>query len=252
MNCKYKINRIYKAFEGALKIGVLKRKPHGRYSDAFVYFISGSVKYIFDSISFTANAGNVIFLPKNSFYEMQIIENAEYICIDFDFEDTKSIKNGEVYQGFPSSIRNDFEKFIYNWYRREPWCITEAFSAIYRIYSSILRAQYKNYNKSGKKTADAMKYILEHYTEPDLTINEVASEIGVSETHLRRLIKNKTSMSPIKYISYLRIEKAKNMLRDTNCTVTEISSMCGFNDQYYFSREFKSNVGVAPSEYKKI
>ena len=252
MNFEYKISEVLRAFEGSLKPGVLKRKAFGRYSDALVYFKCGSVKYIFDEYSFAAKAGNVIFLPKESFYEMHIDEYAEYICIDFEFISTSTARHAVIYRSIPNSIKNDFEKYLYNQYRNEPWYIADNFSYIYRIYSVLLKAKHKTYSESGTKSSNVVKYILEHYTEPTLSIMDIAEKTGVSEPQLRRLLKNKTSMSPVKYISYLRIEKAKSLLKNTNYTIMEISLLCGYTDQYYFSRAFKSHVGIPPSEYKDL
>jgi len=245
------ITNVHQVFNGALNEGILKSNKNGRHSDAFVYFTEGAVTYSFDGYELSASAETIIYLPRSSVYEMRITAKSKYICVDFDFEDSPCVRRAEIYKNLPSSVPNEFMKLFYNRYRAEPWCTAETFSSIYKIYAIALRSRFKIYTKSNQKTADAIKYILEGYTDPDLSVSEISNAVGISQTHLRRLVKNKVNMSPIQYVTALRIEKAKNMLRNSNCMISEIASFCGFSDQYYFSREFKAAVGLTPTEYKK-
>ena len=78
-----------------------------------------------------------------------------------------------------------------------------------------------------------------------------ADYVGISETHLRRIFKQDFNISPIKYINCLKLDKAKNMLQSSNYTINEIALSVGYDDPYYFSRVFKRETGLSPSEYKK-
>ena len=245
------IHDVKRVFNGVLKIGILKIKPEGRAFDGLVYFTEGEVTYKFDSYELKACRDNIIFLPKGSIYEMHIDKRSKYICVDFCFEESDLVRRAEIYKNLPSSVQNEFSKLFYNRYRSEPWCVAETFSSLYRIYAQALRSKYKSYSQSSKKTTDAIKYILENYTEPSLSVSSISKHVGISETHLRRLVKSKLNMSPVQYITSLRIEKAKNMLLSSNCMISEIASFCGFADQYYFSREFKAAVGISPTDFKK-
>lgn len=245
------VKSIYRVFNGVLNVGVLKSNKNGRHSDALVYFTEGEITYKFNSTEITAAAESIIYLPRGSVYEMHIKKKSKYICVDFDFNGEDGSRSPELYKKLPGTVTKEFMKLFYNRYRSEPWCASEAFSSVYKIYAIALRSKYKSYTKSSRKTTDAIKYIIENYTDPMITVAEISKIIGISETHLRRLLKDKLNMSPIKYITHLRIEKAKNMLENTNCTVSEIASLSGFSDQYYFSREFKLNVGIAPTDYKR-
>jgi AraC-like DNA-binding protein len=245
------IHDVKRVFNGILKVGILKTKPEGRAFDGFVYFTEGEVTYKFDTHELKVSADNIIFLPKGSVYEMHIDKKSKYICVDFCFEKSRYVRRADAYKNLPSSVQNEFSKLFYNQYRSEPWCKAEAFSSLYNIYAQALRSKYKSYSKSSKKTTDAIRYILENYTEPSLSVSSISNYVGISETHLRRLVKSKLNMSPIQYITSLRIEKAKNMLISSNCMISEIASFCGFLDQYYFSREFKAAVGISPTDFKK-
>lgn len=69
--------------------------------------------------------------------------------------------------------------------------------------------------------------------------------------YLCRIFKQITSLSPIDYVNYLRIEQACTLLTTTTMPIIEIALDCGFNDCSYFARVFQKRKGVAPSEYRK-
>lgn len=251
MNEPFVIKNVRQIFNGVFKKGVLKSTPKGRHSDALVYFTEGKTTYDFSYSVLTAEAETIIYLPKGSVYEINITEKSKYICVDFDFEPTDTPRSAEIYKNLPSSITNEFMKLFYNRNRLDPWGLPETFSLIYKIYAAALRSKYKSYSQSSAKTAEAIKYILENYSDPSFAVSDVAEAVGISQMHLRRLVKAKVNMSPVQYVTHLRIEKAKNMLQCSNLMISEVAALSGFADQYYFSREFKAIVGISPTDYKK-
>ena len=84
-----------------------------------------------------------------------------------------------------------------------------------------------------------------------ITARDVAAELNIDRTHFFRIFKAKTGLSPEQYIMGLRIRKAKELLRSGTNTVTEIASLIGVGDVYYFSKLFKRAEGVSPTEYRK-
>ena len=108
----------------------------------------------------------------------------------------------------------------------------------------------KEYSKSGELYSVAVKYVLDNYSSPELTVGEIAESVGITEVHLRRVFAARAAISPMRYVNYLRIEKAKNMLLESNYTVSDIARLSGFSEPYYFSREFKRRMGLSPSEFR--
>ena len=69
--------------------------------------------------------------------------------------------------------------------------------------------------------------------------------------HFRRVFKKIYGISPSKYVNKLRLDKAGNLLADTNLSVEEIVYKCGYNNYSYFERVFKTVFGLTPSDYRK-
>ena len=84
----------------------------------------------------------------------------------------------------------------------------------------------------------------------NISVAAIAKGSGFSESQVRRMFKAKLRVTPIKYINYLRLEKAKKMLTESNFSVFEIAFATGFEDQFYFSRIFKKQYGISPLSYR--
>lgn len=95
----------------------------------------------------------------------------------------------------------------------------------------------------------AKRYIEENYLEK-ITLHDLAVRFMLSEAHLCREFTKKFHMSPIKYINFLRLERAKELLAATEMTITEVSEAAGFNGIHYFSRYFTKMEKLTPYEYR--
>ena len=74
---------------------------------------------------------------------------------------------------------------------------------------------------------------------------------GFHKNYISTMIKEYTGMPLHRYLNRVRISHALDMLNDGDIPIGEIARLCGFCDIYYFSRYFKSAVGVSPSEYRR-
>lgn len=83
-----------------------------------------------------------------------------------------------------------------------------------------------------------------------LTAKHIAEAIGYDRSHLHRLFKAEIGMGIHEYISAVRINAAKGMLKDGNHSIADIASLLGFSSQSHFCRAFSEAVGVTPKDYK--
>lgn len=96
----------------------------------------------------------------------------------------------------------------------------------------------------------ALDFIDRNYFE-SITVEDIASFVGISRKTLNTVFAELTGFSPKDYLIYYRISKAVDLLRDRNLSVEMIADSIGYNDQFYFSKQFKQNVGMTPSECRK-
>ncbi len=93
------------------------------------------------------------------------------------------------------------------------------------------------------------KYVNNHYTEK-LTLSSVSEALNFSSGYLSSSFKKHTGSNFSDYISYVKIEKAKELINTHNYLMYEISDMLGFDNPYYFSKVFKKVTGMSPREYE--
>lgn len=102
-------------------------------------------------------------------------------------------------------------------------------------------------NESLKK---AISYIRMNY-QSEITITDVAAQTGIGERYLRKLFAQYLNLSPLDYLNQIRINKAIELLRNTEMSIKEICFTCGFKSPQYFSRVFKQQMGITPREVVK-
>lgn len=95
----------------------------------------------------------------------------------------------------------------------------------------------------------AVDYLYEHYNE-QITLNEVAEHAFVSTYYISRMFKREMGKNFVDFLNEIRIEKAKEMLKDVRYKTYEIAEKVGIPDAHYFSRMFKKYVGVTPTEFR--
>ena len=93
-------------------------------------------------------------------------------------------------------------------------------------------------------------YLNENFKEP-LTLSEIASRIHISPCYLSDLFSRIVGCRFIEYLTNLRLERARAMLRETESSVTEIATACGFGTVSNFTRAFRRVFGVAPSAWRR-
>ena len=98
----------------------------------------------------------------------------------------------------------------------------------------------------------AKKIIEKRFTEPQLTSEDIAMDIGVSREYLLRVFRENCRIGLIDYLHEVRIKEAQEILkRDNSLTLTEISQLVGYSSVKTFSRVFKSSVGITPGLYRE-
>lgn len=85
----------------------------------------------------------------------------------------------------------------------------------------------------------------------DITLEDICTEFSCSRSHISHLFKKETGKSFREFLTDVRLQVAKSLLKNSRLTVTEIAYSVGFSDSNYFSNVFKSKEGVSPGKYRK-
>jgi len=96
---------------------------------------------------------------------------------------------------------------------------------------------------------DIVSFIESNYENPNLSVSMVADEIGVSDVHLTRVFKKETGSGVLEYIHRVRIEKAKELMKQKNISIKDVAEKVGYYNSVAFIRVFKKYEGITPGKY---
>lgn len=151
---------------------------------------------------------------------------------------------------------------VYQIYTRDlidPYSVMERYSSrdqiqnwlrniILNVRREIKSKQNANVNSVIVK---AKTFMNQHYTNPYLSLTEVAAHVYLNASYFSRLYKNETGESFIETLTRIRLEKATNLLKDSNEKIAAIAENIGYPNTRYFNSVFKKHYGLTPLEYRK-
>ncbi|HAC02818.1 MAG TPA: hypothetical protein DCE63_02555 [Eubacterium sp.] len=133
-----------------------------------------------------------------------------------------------------------------------PATLEEIFTYYKAVYNMACE-QYMDMSASRKDTNELNKEIMreidDNYMNADMSLAYLTDKFGVSNKYITMLCKNTKGMTYIQYIQELRIKKATEYIKDGQHSLEEIAALCGYSNMLTFRRNFKSVMGVNPSEY---
>ena len=99
--------------------------------------------------------------------------------------------------------------------------------------------------------SQVVRYMEEHFNDPEISITALADSLELSTTRFSLSFKEKTGMSPLEYLTLLRVEHAKELLEFSDLTIRDISTQVGYYDSGSFIRRFKQVTGETPLQYRR-
>ena len=95
------------------------------------------------------------------------------------------------------------------------------------------------------------RQVEEHLDDPGMDVSKLCRLMAMSRTQLHRKLTALTGMSANRFIRSIRLNKARELLRNPNLSITEVAFDCGFSTLNYFSRAFSDMFGMSPTEYRE-
>lgn len=239
-------------------------RPRGRLDYQILYIASGKAHFYFNGVEEIITAGNmVIYRPKEEQrYYYYGTDHTEVYWVHFTGGNVKNIlrKYGisdnthVIHTGTSLEYKHIFLQMI-----QELKLCKEDYEELlvnYLQHLLIMLHRSNSHKPKGKnhllmKEMDsAVRYFHENYNKP-ISIEEYAADHLMSVSWFIRNFKEYTETTPAQYILSLRISNAQTLLETTNYNVTEIAEIIGYDNPLYFSRIFKKQSGMSPSEFRK-
>ncbi|TLS49531.1 response regulator [Paenibacillus antri] len=119
------------------------------------------------------------------------------------------------------------------------------------VSAYVANVRWNKRNKHHRLMDKALVYIRERYNR-DLSLEEAAEQAEMSPSYFSSIFKQETGSSFVEYVTGMRIDESKELMKDPSLRLYEIARMVGYQDQKYYSRLFKKTTGVTPAEYRQF
>lgn len=173
----------------------------------------------------------------------------EYISL----ESAKMVTTELAITAFKGEVASRDESVSYLYYLnhiQQLNTLDEMEDDITRFAVSIAEKRKKGGNHKKKIAEQALEYLKRNYNKEDLSLNDIAEFLNISVPYLAVLFKQETKQNFSAHLQEVRMEKAKELLRTTGCTVSEIAEQVGYSSSQYFAVCFKKYTGISPGAYR--
>jgi len=230
------------------KVG--RRQMDRRRSHGFIIKVRGATEYCCGEESWLLSAGQVLYVSENASYFIREVEPGYSYVVNFSCTEhpAVAIQKLQFPQGF--DIAPLAEKIYNSWQKQDG-----AYNALSNLYALLAKTVFvrEAYVSTREKRllTPVLEYLQEHLRDPDLPIGELSALAGVSDVYLRRLFKKQFDAAPAAFVIRQRMNLAKELLENEERSIADISLQIGYRDPLYFSRLFKKQTGLSPSEYRR-
>ena len=220
------------------------------------YFIDGGGTFINKNIQYSLSS-HVMFVTKGG-ERHKITTNREsaitYYAVLMQIDDCDSNLIEELSNKGPIKVEDSL-RFFFD--RIKSLGLSKSknqrLSACHQLLGLLynLDSDFPNEIKqSSVKIEKSLKFMTKHLFDP-INLKDVADYVELNPYYLDRLFKKEVGITPMKYISNLKIEAAKSMLATTLISIKEIAGKLNYSSSFHFSKAFKDNVKSTPTEYRK-
>lgn len=217
-----------------------------------IFFLSGGSTTLYDGVLIEDKPNSVRYLPcYASSGEYKVTNIKPGSCIDIFFDTVEEMPH--TARGFfnQSALADSFLKIYTLWRSKRAGYYAKAMSVLYDIIYQLGKTATYLPGEKREQLEPAHRYLCENYTAPSFDYRAMCALSGFSSySYFSRRFRDCYQMSPVQYVTRLRIDHAKELLATGRYSVTTVAAMCGFENVYYFSRAFKEQVGLPPKDYR--
>lgn len=228
-----------------------------------IYVVSGKGHVLCDDILYEVKKGDVIAIDSYMMHQVRPDEEIQILCliINRDFCKANNINTSKLH--FVQKIQNDFLNQLFD-------TLMEEYSAEHEFKQAGIKCALlnivlflcRNFAKekpSAKPISESAfhyvrkstDYIKENLTKK-LTVDEIASNVGLSKYYFLRQFKKITGYTVIDYVNIIRCEYAQELLRSEKYKIKEVALLCGFDNFSYFTNVYKKYTGTLPSDMNQF
>jgi len=220
-------------------------RPHS----GLTIIANGHAEFVTENGNFSAKPGDIVFLPRGSYYSVLHTETNPVINYLVNFVSDREIWDSSVplkiaentlpncLEPFRNYVRENLNPELSMFYRK---------GLLYILLDTVIQATNGMLQKNTYILEKAKNYIHEN---PNCSISELSKRYGISESGFRKLFKENFGISPVQYRKTAKLFRATYLLESSTLSISEIADELGFCDTAYFYKCFQEYTGMTPKEY---
>ena len=221
---------------------------------SFVYLVEGEVLLEIEGQTWLCQKGQALLVPRNvPFKVLYFKDNLSFECgfsihflkdVSYDFlHDPHPLLHTFLPQevDFTTAL---FEQILAAWERKDYPLVASALDLF------LCRIRRKESNPGNPTVNIFLERVFDRSRKPG-KVSDYADELCITPNYLNRLVRTQTGHSAMEWIEISRMNMAKSLLKQGERQIAEIAAAVGIDDQSYFTRFFKKNQGITPTQYRE-
>lgn len=218
-----------------------------RKSEGIIVALEGTLCYEHNGQTFVSDEHHVLVVPRGTTYSFVSQTKSSSIVINFCTKVPFATDTILSIEQESSLFASKMEKL---WTFRKASYKLKCMSLLYSFFAENNQTKYYVPTSKYEIIKPGIHYLEEHYTDPQLRDVDMAEAAGISTVYFRKLFVQKFGIPPMKYVRQKRIERAKILLSsDFYTTISDVATDSGFSSLYHFSKVFKQETTLTPSEF---
>ncbi len=230
----------------------LHKFPGSLPTHELMYFYKGDVRLEFHNKIFFVKTGDIVYLPKgieNNLY--RILSDHCFGLYNIYFDTPDCLPQEAVHISLQNEkLKSAYEAIHRVWVGKGQGYYLKTMQIFYEILQSVIKLQ-NNYTKHKDSVfyASLEEYMTNHFCDKNFNYKELANISGFSYSYFKKVFISKYGVSPVKYITGLRMKYACELLSIGKYKISDVAQLCGYENVYYFSNVFKKNKIISPTNY---
>ena len=219
---------------------------------SFAYFLEGEALIEVEGRNILHGPGQFVLVPENQHFQVKYFKDVKVITGNFSLADLKDASHPALHSDVPitHSFWFDDAVFMGALLQRMFVAFTDRDKGFLQSGLDLILTQLHGNNRVAAIPEKFLQLVFADDKAP-LSVSEYAQALNVTANYLNKTVKAHTHRTAIDWIEIARLNLAKKLLKDQNLSVLEVAVQAGVEDQSYFSRFFKKQTGMTPSEYRK-
>lgn len=244
-------------------------EPHWHNAPEFIYVLRGGFAITVNRSLIKLRAGGMLYINSDEIHSLDAIEkDSTLLTVQFSpnlFDDLHHgllinycVKSSADYRSKDMRVRESLSALISDCLVSCDLASFHKMSLIYMLLSDLEKAgeniddaaQASINKKDEQLIKECIKYINNHYSD-ELNLSQLAERAGVSYHYFSKLFKKISGYNFKEYLTFVRINKAKFLLKNTQVPITDISHSCGFSEHKHLIAVFRKYYAMTPTEFRK-